>query len=151
VQLSKSCVRESAPWVQIPPSPPLTLKGLEMNYKKHMQVFGAIALIGFIIFWFSPQVGAVIFLPAIGAYFGARQTESDGPTQPRRSLWLVFFVLVSIGIAIRFLVPEENFGGFEASSENVILLWVYLGVLSLAFPLFGFLAYLQRVGRAAGN
>jgi len=22
VQLSKSCVRESAPWVQIPPSPP---------------------------------------------------------------------------------------------------------------------------------
>jgi hypothetical protein len=47
------------------------------------------------------------------------------------------------------LVPEENFGGFEAASENVILLWVYLGVLSLAFPLFGYLAYLQRVGRIA--
>ena len=122
-----------------------------MNYKKHMQVFGGIALIGFIIFWFSPQIGAVIFLPAIGAYFGARQTESDGPSQPRRSLWLIFFILVSIGIVIRFLVPEENFGGFEAASENVILLWVYLGVLSLAFPLFGFLAYLQRVGRSAGK
>jgi ABC-type cobalt transport system substrate-binding protein len=122
-----------------------------MNYKKHMQVFGGIALIGFIIFWFSPQIGAVIFLPAIGAYFGARQTESDGPSQPRRSLWAIFFLLVSIGLVIRFLVPEENFGGFEASSENVILLWVYLGVLSLAFPLFGFLAYLQRVGRSSGN
>jgi ABC-type cobalt transport system substrate-binding protein len=120
-----------------------------VNYKKHMQVFAGLALIGFIIFWFSPQIGAVIFLPAIGAYFGARQTESDGPSQPRRSLWLIFFILVSIGIIIRFLVPEENFGGFEAASENVILLWVYLGVLSLAFPLFGFLAYLQRVGRAS--
>ena len=122
-----------------------------MNYKKHMQVFGGIALIGFIIFWFSPQIGAVIFLPAIGAYFGARQTESDGPSQPRRSLWAIFFLLVSIGIVIRFLVPEEYFGGFEAASENVILLWVYLGVLCLAFPLFGFLAYLQRVGRSSGN
>ncbi len=120
-----------------------------MNYSKHMTVFGAIALIGFIIFWFAPQIGAVIFLPAIGAYFGARQANSDGPAQPRRSLWAIFFVLVAIGIAIRFLVPEENFGGFEAASENVILLWIYLGVLSLAFPLFGYLAYLQRVGRIA--
>ena len=120
-----------------------------MNYSKHMTVFGAIALIGFIIFWFAPQVGAVIFLPAIGAYFGARKAQSDGPAQPRRSLWAIFFVLVSIGVAIRFLVPEENFGGFESSSSNVILLWIYLGVLSLAFPLFGFLAYLQRVGRTA--
>jgi len=122
-----------------------------MNYSKHMTVFGAIALVGFIIFWFAPQFGAVIFLPAIGAYFGARQAKSDGPSQPRPSLWVVFFVLVSIGIAIRFLVPEENFGGFEAASENVILLWAYLGVLSLAFPLFGYLAYLQRVGRIAGK
>ena len=122
-----------------------------MNYSKHMTVFGAIALIGFIIFWFSPQIGAVIFLPAVGAYFGARKAQSDGPSQPRPSLWAIFFVLVAIGLAIRFLVPEENFGGFEAQSENVILLWVYLGVLSLAFPLFGFLAYLQRVGRIAGK
>jgi len=122
-----------------------------VNYKKHMQVSGIIALAGFILFWFSPQFGAVIFLPAIGAYFGARQSFSDGPSQPRRSLWAIFFLLVSIGVAIRFLVPEENFGGFEAASENVILLWVYLGVLSLAFPLFGYLAYLQRVGRSSGN
>jgi hypothetical protein len=122
-----------------------------MNFKKHMQVFAGLALIGFIIFWFSPQIGAVIFLPAIGAYFGARQANAEGPTQPRRSLWAVFFLLVSIGLVIRFLVPEENFGGFEAQPENQILLWVYLGVLSLAFPLFGFLAYLQRVGRTAGN
>jgi len=122
-----------------------------MNYKKHMQVFAGLALVGFIIFWFSPQIGAVIFLPAIGAYFGARQANADGPSQPRRSLWAIFFLLVSIGLVIRFLVPEENFGGFEAQPENQILLWVYLGVLSLAFPLFGFLAYLQRVGRTAGN
>jgi hypothetical protein len=114
-----------------------------------MTVLGAIALIGFIIFWFAPQIGAVIFLPAIGAYFGARKANTDGPAQPRRPLWAIFFVLVSIGLAIRFLVPEENFGGFEPSSSNVILLWIYLGVLSLAFPLFGFLAYLQRVGRTA--
>ena len=120
-----------------------------MNYKKHMQVFGGIALVGFIIFWFSPQIGAVIFLPALGAYFGARQTELDGPSQPRRSLWLIFFILVAIGIIIRFLVPEENFGGFEAQTENIILLWMYLGVLALAFPLFGYLAYLQRIGRKA--
>ena len=122
-----------------------------MNYKKHMQVFAGLALIGFIIFWFSTQIGAVIFLPAIGAYFGARQASTEGPSQPRRSLWAIFFLLVSIGIVIRFLVPEENFGGFEAASQNVILLWVYLGVLSLAFPLFGFLAYLQRVGRSSGK
>jgi hypothetical protein len=32
-----------------------------------MRVFGAIALVGFIISWFSNQIGAVIFLPAIGA------------------------------------------------------------------------------------
>jgi hypothetical protein len=114
-----------------------------------MTTFGIIALVGFIIFWFSPQIGAVIFLPAIGAYFGARKASTDGPAQPRPSLWVVFFVLVAIGVAIRFLVPEENFGGFEASSSNVVLLWVYLGVLSLAFPLFGYLAYLQRVGRIA--
>jgi hypothetical protein len=122
-----------------------------VNYKKHLKIFAGIALIGFAIFWFSPQIGAVIFLPAIGAYFGARQASTEGPSQPRRSLWAIFFLLVSIGIVIRFLVPEENFGGFEAASENVILLWVYLGVLSLAFPLFGFLAYLQRVGRTAGE
>ena len=122
-----------------------------MNFKKHMQVFAGLALIGFIIFWFSPQIGAVIFLPAIGAYFGARQANAEGPSQPRRSLWAVFFLLVSIGLVIRFLVPEENFGGFEAQPENQILLWVYLGVLSLAFPLFGFLAYLQRVGPKTGN
>jgi hypothetical protein len=120
-----------------------------MNYSKHMTVFGAIALVGFIIFWFAPQIGAVIFLPAIGAYFGARKANTDGPAQPRPSFWAIFFVLVAIGVAIRFLVPEENFGGFEAASSNVILLWVYLGVLSLAFPLFGYLAYLQRVGRSA--
>jgi glucan phosphoethanolaminetransferase (alkaline phosphatase superfamily) len=120
-----------------------------MNYKKHMQVFGAIALIGFIIFWFAPQLGAAIFLPALGAYFGARKAESEGPAQPNPLLWVVFFVFVAVAGVIRFLVPEENFGGFEAAPENLILLWVYLGVLSLAFPLFGFLAYLQRVGRLA--
>ena len=122
-----------------------------MNYSKHMSVFGGIGLIGFIVFWFAPQVGAVIFLPALGAYFGARKAQTDGPAQPRSSLWAGFFVLVAIGLVIRFLVPEANFGDLEASGENVILLWVYLGVLSLAFPLFGYLAYLQRVGRTSGK
>jgi ABC-type cobalt transport system substrate-binding protein len=122
-----------------------------MNYKKHMQVFAGLALVGFIISWFSIQIGAVILLPAIGAYFGARQASLEGPAQPRRSLWAIFFLLVLIGVIIQFLVPEENFGGFEAQTENQILLWVYLGVLSLAFPLFGFLAYLQRVGRSSDN
>lgn len=122
-----------------------------LNYKKHMTVFGAIALAGFILFWFAPQWGAAIFLPALGAYFGARQVQSEGPSQPKPLLWGVFFVLVGIAMAIRFFVPEENFGGFEAAPENLILLWVYLGVLALAFPLFGFLAYLQRVGRIAGK
>lgn len=120
-----------------------------MNFSKHMTVFGAIALVGFIVFWFSRQIGAVIFLPAVGAYFGARKAQSAGPAQPRPAAWAVFFALVAIGLVIRFLVPEENFGGFEASPANMILLWVYLGVLSLAFPLFGYLAYLQRVGRAS--
>ena len=105
-----------------------------MNYSKHMTVFGVIALIGFIIFWFSPQIGAVIFLPAVGAYFGARKANTDGPSQPRPSLWAIFFVLVSIGLAIRFLVPEENFGGFEAQTSNVVLLWVYLGCLLYTSP-----------------
>jgi hypothetical protein len=58
-------------------------------------------------------------------------------------------VFVAIAVAIRFLVPEENFGGFESGPENQILLWVYLGSLFMAFPLFGYLAYLQRVGRTA--
>lgn len=120
-----------------------------MNYKKHMTVFGVIALLGFILFWFLPQFGAAIFLPAIGAYFGARKAELDGPAQPSYLLWGVFFVFVTIAVAIRFLVPEENFGGFEAAPQNVVLLWVYVGSLALAFPLFGFLAYSQRIGRTA--
>jgi glucan phosphoethanolaminetransferase (alkaline phosphatase superfamily) len=118
-----------------------------MNYKTHMTVFAVIALLGFILFWFMPQFGAAIFLPALGAYFGARKAQSDGPAQPSYVLWGVFFVFVAIAVAIRFLVPEENFGGFEAGPGNQILLWVYLGSLALAFPLFGYLAYLQRVGR----
>ena len=99
------------------------------------------------LFALALAIGAAIFLPAIGAYFGARKAESDGPEQPSYVLWGIFFVFVAIAVAIRFLVPEENFGGFEAGPENVILLWVYLGSLALAFPLFGYLAYLQRVGR----
>jgi len=118
-----------------------------MNYRKHRSIFGVIALLGFILFWFMPQFGAAIFLSAIGAYFGARKAESDGPAQPSYVLWGIFFVFVAIAVAIRFLVPEENFGGFEAPPQSIILFWFYWGSLALAFPLFGFLAYLQRVGR----
>ena len=76
-----------------------------MNYRKHMTVFGVIALLGFILFWFMPQFGAAIFLPALGAYFGARKAESDGPEQPSYVLCGIFFVFVAIAVAIRFLVP----------------------------------------------
>ena len=122
-----------------------------MNYNKHMTVFGAIALVGFIIFWFSPQIGAVIFLPAIGAYFGARKANTDGPSQPSPYLWGIFCALVAIGVVIRYLVPEENLGGFGAATENFVLFIAYQSVLVLTFSLFGFLAYLQRVGRIAGK
>jgi len=122
-----------------------------LNYRKHMRVFAIIALAGFILFWFAPQYGAAIFLPAIGAYFAARKSESDGPSQPSYVLWGIFFVFVAIAMVIRFIVPEENFGGLEDGAGSSILLWVYLGALALAFPMFGFLAYMQRVGRSAGN
>lgn len=120
-----------------------------MNYRKHMMVFGVIGFAGFILFWFAPQYGAAIFLPAVGAYFAARKSMLDGPEQPKVWLWGIFFALVSVAVVIRFLVPEENFGGFESAPESLFLLWIYLGVLALAFPLFGYLAYLQRVGRTA--
>jgi hypothetical protein len=122
---------------------------LAMNYKKHMAIFMVIAVVGFLLLLLTPTYGAAIFLPAVGAYFGARKAQSDGPSQPSYVLWGIFFVFVAIAVAIRFLVPEENFGGFEAGPENLVLLWVYLGSLSMAFPLFGYLAYLQRVGRTA--
>jgi glucan phosphoethanolaminetransferase (alkaline phosphatase superfamily) len=117
-----------------------------MNYRKHMTVFGIIALSGFILFWFMPQFGAAIFLPALGAYLAARKSESDGPSQPSYLIWGVFFVLVAIATGIRFLVPEANFN-LDSPASFTILLWVYLGALGLAFPLFGFLAYMQRVSR----
>lgn len=122
-----------------------------MNYKKHLQVLGLIALGGFAVAWFAPDIGVAILLPALGAWFGARQAMTAGPSQPKLYLWGIFFALVAIGVVIRFLVPEENFGGFEAESENLVLFWVYRVVLFLAFPLFGYLAYLQRVGRQDRN
>jgi glucan phosphoethanolaminetransferase (alkaline phosphatase superfamily) len=118
-----------------------------MDYRKHMTVFGVIALLGFILFWFMPQFGAAIFLPAIGAYFGARKAQSDGPEQPSFVLWGVFFVFVAVAVLIRYLVPEENFGGFDQWPSNAGLFLFYSGVLAVAYLLFGYLAYLQRVGR----
>jgi hypothetical protein len=120
-----------------------------VNYNKHLSIFAALGVVGFAIFWFAPDIGAVIFLPALGAYFGARKAQNSGPAQPRAALWGIFFALVAIGVVIRFLVPEQNFGGFEAQSENLILFAVYQLVLVLSFSLFGYLAYLQRVGRIA--
>jgi hypothetical protein len=122
-----------------------------MNYKKHMRVFAIIALSGFVLFWFAPQYAAAIFLPALGAYFGARKASSSGPAQPGYLLWGIFFIFVAIATVIRLIVPEENFGGFEAGLESNILMWLYLVALGLAFALFGFLAYLQRVGRTANS
>ncbi|MFM7013414.1 MAG: hypothetical protein ACKOXT_00255 [Actinomycetota bacterium] len=114
-----------------------------------MLILGLIALAGFILFWFMPQYGAVIFLPAMGAYFGARKAMLDGPAQPKTWLWGIFFVFVAIAATIRFLVPEQNFNLDAEAGDQPFLLWIYLAVLALAFPLFGYLAYLQRVGRTA--
>jgi glucan phosphoethanolaminetransferase (alkaline phosphatase superfamily) len=119
-----------------------------MNYKRHMTVFAVIALLGFILFWFMPQFGAAVFLPALGAYFGARKAESDGPAQPSYVLWGVFFVFAAVAVLIRFLVPEDNFGGFDQWPESMTLLIAYSGTLGAAYLMFGYLAYLQRVGRA---
>ena len=120
-----------------------------MNYKRHMLVFGIIALAGFIAFWFVPQLAAPVFLPALGAYFGARKAESSGASQPAQMLWIGFFVLAAIAGVIRFLVPEDFLN--SADPLGMVLLWVYLGVLGVAFVVFGYLAYLQRVGRSAAN
>jgi hypothetical protein len=120
---------------------------LIMNYKKHMVVFAVIGLLGFVLLLFAPQFGVAIFLPAIGAYFGARKAQSDGPAQPSFVLWGVFFVFVTAAVLIRYLVPEENFGGFDQWPESLTLFLVYSGTLAVAYLLFGYLAYLQRVGR----
>jgi hypothetical protein len=120
-----------------------------MNYKKHMAIFGLIAAGGFVLFFFTPQFGAATFLPALGALLGARKAQADGPAQPRLALWGAFFGLAAVAVLIRYLVPEENFGGFEMWPESLILWWLYVASLALAFPLFGYLAYLQRVGRTS--
>jgi hypothetical protein len=118
-----------------------------MNYKKHMQVFAGLAVLGFVLLWMAPEVGVAIFLPALGALVGARQAMKKGAAQPKPVLWSVFFGLVGIGLVIRLMAPDENFGGFEASPESLGLFFAYQGILALVFPLFGYLAYLQRVGR----
>jgi len=122
-----------------------------MNFSKHMAVFGAIALVGFITSLFSPSIGAYLLLPALGALLGARKAQTKGPAQPKSYLWGIFFALVAIGVVIRYLVPEENFGGFGAATENFVLFFAYQLVLVATFSLFGYLAYLQRVGRIAGK
>jgi Ca2+/H+ antiporter len=120
---------------------------LIMNYKKHKTFFMVIALVGFLLLLLTPTYGAAIFLPAIGAYFGARKAQSDGPEQPSFVLWGVFFVFVAVAVLIRYLVPEENFGGFDQWPSSAGLFLFYSGVLAVAYLLFGYLAYLQRVGR----
>jgi hypothetical protein len=122
-----------------------------MNYKKHMQVLAGIALIGFVVLWIAPDIGVAIFLPALGALVGARKAMTKGAAQPKPVLWSVFFGLVGIGLVIRLMAPDENFGGFEASPDSLGLFFAYQSILALVFPLFGFLAYLQRVGRSSGN
>ena len=122
-----------------------------MNFSKHMVVFGAIALVGFIASLFSPSIGAYLLLPALGALLGARKAQTRGPAQPKSYLWGIFFALVAIGVVIRYLVPEENFGGFGAETQNFALFVAYQVVLVATFSLFGYLAYLQRVGRIAGK
>jgi thiol:disulfide interchange protein len=118
-----------------------------MNYKKHMTIFLVIAVAGFLLLLVLPTYGAAILLPALGAYFGARKAQSNGPTQPSYVLWGVFFVFAAVAVLIRYLVPEENFGGFDQWPESMTLLIAYSGTLGAAYLMFGYLAYLQRVGR----
>jgi hypothetical protein len=118
-----------------------------MNYKKHMAIFMVIAVVGFLLLFLTPTYGAAIFLPAIGAYFGARKAQSDGPAQPSYVLWGIFFVFAAIAVLIRFSVPEDNFGGFDQWPESMTLFVAYSGTLGAAYLMFGYLAYLQRVGR----
>jgi hypothetical protein len=120
---------------------------LAMNYKKHMAIFMVIAVVGFLLLLLTPTYGAAIFLPAIGAYFGARKAQSDGPAQPSYVLWGIFFVFAAIAVLIRFSVPEDNFGGFDQWPESMTLFVAYSGTLGAAYLMFGYLAYLQRVGR----
>jgi hypothetical protein len=120
---------------------------LAMNYKKHMAIFMVIALVGFLLLLLTPTYGAAIFLPAIGAYFGARKAQSNGPAQPSYVLWGIFFVFAAIAVLIRFSVPEDNFGGFDQWPESMTLFVAYSGTLGAAYLMFGYLAYLQRVGR----
>jgi glucan phosphoethanolaminetransferase (alkaline phosphatase superfamily) len=119
-----------------------------MNYKKHKTIFSVIAVVGFAVLLFAPNYGAAVVLPAIGAFFGARKAGLSGPSQPSFLLWGVFFVFVSIAVVIRYLAPEQNFGGFDQWQESAALYLFYSGVLAVAYLLFGYLAYLQRVGRA---
>ncbi len=119
-----------------------------MNYKKHQSVFAVIALLGFLILFFAPTYGSAVLLPAIGAFFGARKAESAGPSQPSVRLWGTFFVLAAIAVAIRYFAPD-NFGGFEAWPDSAALLAIYSVTLGAAYLMFGYLAYLQRVGRSS--
>ena len=119
-----------------------------MNYKKHMTVFILISVAGLLILLFAPTYGAAILLTAVGAFFGARNSLTNGPKQPRPALWGIFFVFVAIAVAIQSTVPEENFGGFEQWPESMALFLTYSGTLAVAYFMFGYLAYLQRVGRS---
>ena len=118
-----------------------------MNYKKHMTIFSVIAAVGFVLLLIAPNYGAAVLLPSIGAVFGARKAKSAGPSQPSVKLWALFFVFAAIAVTIRYFTPE-NFGGFDLWPESAALLLSYSGVLAVAYLLFGYLAYLQRVGRA---
>jgi RsiW-degrading membrane proteinase PrsW (M82 family) len=120
-----------------------------MNYKKHMTTFMVIAVLGLLLLLFAPTYGAAILLPAIGAFFGARKAQTQGPKQPRPALWGIFFVFVATAVAIRSIVPEENFGGFDQWPESLGLFAFYSATLAVAYLMFGYLAYLQRVGRSS--
>lgn len=118
-----------------------------MNYKKHKTIFTVIGVSGLAVLLFASNYGAAIFLPALGAYLGARKAETAGTSQPSYLLWGVFFIFVAIAVVIRYLVPEENFGGFDQWPESAGLFLFYSFTLAVAYLLFGYLAYLQRVGR----
>jgi len=118
-----------------------------LNYDRHRLVLGIIVAAGFVLFLFSPQYGSAIMLPALGAYLAADQTKKTGASQPSYLLWLVFFALVAVAVIISYLLPGAQFWDFDSTESIPVLQLVYLGCLILAFPLFGYLAYRQRVGR----
>jgi hypothetical protein len=121
-----------------------------MNYPKHLRVLSLIALAGLLLTFFTPRFGLAILLPALGAYLAARISMQRGASQPPVWSWAVFFALVATLLVFRSVMPENELG-FEGPAVLTLLRLLDQVLLGVAYLLFGFLAYLQRLGRKASS